>query len=124
MRAMQRGGVMFGSGNLNLSCCSSFLGGRIVIFGWYTWGAVVQIPRCNVDHYVKCDRLCQPRSSFNVVVEDTGDVYTRATRDVQLTERKGILDRTNHSERPGVSASHGPLKGCQDVQDASHTDEV
>jgi hypothetical protein len=33
--------AMFGGGKLNASRYSSFFGARIVIFGWYTWGAVV-----------------------------------------------------------------------------------
>jgi hypothetical protein len=63
---------MFGGGELNASRYSSFFGGRIVIFGWYTWGAVVQVRRCNVDRYVQGDRLRRPRSFPNVILEDTG----------------------------------------------------
>jgi hypothetical protein len=92
---------MFGGGELY----SSFFDGRIVIFGWYTWGTVVQFP-CNVDRYVQCDRLRRPCSFPNVILEDTRDIYTR---DVQLIERKGIFNKTNHFERLGVSASHGSL---------------
>jgi len=78
---------MFGDGELNASRYSSFFGGRIVIFDWYTCGAVAQVRRCNVDCYVQGDRL---RRFPNVILENTGDI---CTRDVQLIERKGILDK-------------------------------
>jgi hypothetical protein len=97
---------MFGGGELNASRYSSFFGGRIVIFGWYTWGAVAQVRRCNVDRYVQGDRLRRPLSFPNVILEDTRDI---CTRDVQLIERKGILNKTDHFESLGVSASHGSL---------------
>jgi hypothetical protein len=97
---------MFGGGQLNASRYSSFFGGSTVTFGWYTWGAVVKVRRCNVDRYVQCDRLRRPRSYPNVILEDTSDI---CTRNVQLIELKGILNKTNHFERLGVSASHGSL---------------
>jgi hypothetical protein len=103
---MRQGQKMFGDGELNASRYSSFFGRRIVIFGWYTWGAVVQVRMCNVDRYVKCDRLCQSRNFRNVILEDTGDI---CTGDVQLIERKGILDKTYLFESLGVSAFHGTL---------------
>src|SRR6266566_4249746 len=96
---------MFGGGESDASRYGSFFGRRIVIFGWCTWGAVAQARRCNVDRYVKCDRLGQPRSFPNVILEDTRDI---CRRDVQLIERKGVLTgkKTNHVESLGVSASH------------------
>jgi hypothetical protein len=94
---------MFGGGELNAFRYSSFFGGRIAIFGWYTWGAVV---RCNFDRYVQCHRLRRPRNFPNVSLEDTRDI---CTRDVQLVERKGFSTKTNHFETLGVSAFHGTL---------------
>jgi hypothetical protein len=94
---------MFGSGELNASRFISFFGERIVIFGWYTW-AVVQVRRCNVDRYVEGDRLRRPRNL--PILEDTGDI---CTRDVQLIERRGIVNKTNHVESLGVLTSHGRL---------------
>jgi hypothetical protein len=96
---------MFGGGGSNASRYSSFFGGRIDIFGWYTRGAVAQL-RCNLDRYVKCDRLRRPRGFPNVILEDTRDI---CTRDVQPIERKGILNQTNLFESLGVLASHGCL---------------
>jgi hypothetical protein len=86
-------GIMFGGGELNASRYSSFFGGRIVIFGWYTWGAVAQVRRCNVKRYVQGGQWCRPHSFPIVILEDTRDI---CTRDVQLVELKGILNRTNH----------------------------
>ena len=60
----------------------------------------------NFDRDIKCDRLRRPRSSPNVILEDTRDI---CTRDIQLIERKAILDETNHFGRIGVSASRGYL---------------
>src|SRR6266699_441600 len=97
---------MFGGGELDASRYSSFFDGRTVIFGWYTWRAVAQVRRCNVDRYVQGDRLHRPHSFPNVILEDTRDI---CRRDVQLIERKGILNKTNHVESLGVSASHGCL---------------
>ena len=96
---------MFGDGELNASWYSSFFGGRVVIFSWYASGAltVVQVRRCNVDRYVKCDWLCQPRSFPNAILEDTRDIYTRG---IQLIKQKGVLNKTNHFERLRVPASH------------------
>jgi hypothetical protein len=68
---------MYGDGELNASRYSSFFGGRIVIFGWYAWEAFVEVRRCNVDRYVKCDRLRRPRTNFfTIILEDTGDICT------------------------------------------------
>jgi hypothetical protein len=85
---------------------SGFFGGNIDMFGWYTWGAVVQVRGYNVDRHVQCDRLRRPCSFPNVIIEDTRDI---CVRDVQLIERKGILNKTNHFETLRVSASHGRL---------------
>ncbi len=98
--------MMFGSGELNASRCSSFFGVRIAIFGWYIWEAFVLVRRYNLDRYVQCDRLRRPRSFPNAILEDTGNI---CTRDVQLIEREGILNKTDHFERLGVSASRGCL---------------
>jgi hypothetical protein len=68
---------MFGGRELNASWYSSFFGGRIVIFGWYTWGAVEKVRRCNIDRYVQGDRLRPPRSSPSVILEDTREICTR-----------------------------------------------
>jgi hypothetical protein len=76
------------------------------MFGWYTWGDVVQVQRCDVDRYVKCDQLHRRRSFPNVIPEDTRDV---CTQDVQLVERDKIFNKTNHFERLGVFASHESL---------------
>jgi hypothetical protein len=92
---------MFGSGVLNASRYSSSFGGRIAIIGWYAWGAVAQV-RCNVDCYVQGDRLRRPRSFPNVILKDTWDI---CMRDVQLIERKRILNKTNHVESQGVSSA-------------------
>jgi len=46
------------------------------------------------------------RSSTSTIPEDTRDI---CIRDVQLIEQNGILNKTNHFERLGVSASHGCL---------------
>jgi hypothetical protein len=89
---------MFGGGELNASGYSSSFGWRIAIFGWYAWGAVAQI-RGNIDCYVQGDRLRRPRSFPKVILEGTGDI---CTRDVQLIERKRILNKTNHVESQGV----------------------
>jgi hypothetical protein len=97
---------MFGGGELNASRYSSIFDKRMVIFGWYTWGAIAQVRRCNVDRYVQGDRLRRPHSFPNAILEDTRDI---CTRDVQLIEQKGILNKTNHVESLGVSASHGCL---------------
>src|SRR6266852_2271659 len=51
---MRQGQMMFGDRELNTSRYGNFFGGRI---DWYTWGAVVQVRRCNLDRYVKCDWL-------------------------------------------------------------------
>ena len=67
---------MFRVGELNASRYISFFGGRIVILGWYTW-AVVQVRSCNVDRYVKCDRLRRPRSFPDVILQDTRDIRAR-----------------------------------------------
>ena len=110
---------MFGGGELNASRYNSFFGGRIVIFYWYTCGAVVRVRSCNVDCYVQRDRL---RCSFaNVILENTRDI---CTRDVQVIEIKKVLKKTNHFEMLGVSASHGFLLGYLDVQIASHKDKA
>ena len=74
--------MMFGGGKLNASRYISFFGGRIFIFGPYTWAAV-QVRRSNFDRYVQSDRLRGPRSFPNVIIEDTRDI---CTRDVQLIE--------------------------------------
>jgi hypothetical protein len=97
---------MFGDGKLNASRYSSCFGGRIVIFGWYTRGAVAQVWRCNVDRYVQGDRLRRRRRFPNVILEDTRDI---CMRNVQLIGRNGILNKTNHVETLGVSESHGSL---------------
>ena len=92
---------MFRGGGLNASPYGSLFGRRTIICGWYTWRAVEQGRRRNVDPYVKCDRLPRPRSS----PKDTLEICTRCS--VDLT--KGNLNKTNHFERIGVSASHGCL---------------
>jgi hypothetical protein len=85
---------------------TSLFGGRVVISSWYAWGAAAQVRRCDVGRYVKYDRLRGPRSFPNAVLEDTRDIYTQ---DVQLIERRGMPNKTNHFERLGESASHGSL---------------
>jgi hypothetical protein len=60
------------------------------MFNWQTWGAVIQVRRCNNDRYVQCDRLRRPRSSPSAIPEDTMDI---CTRDVRLIERKGVLKK-------------------------------
>ena len=74
---------MFAGKGLNEPWYSDFFSRRIVIFGghWHALGAVVQVRRCNVDRYVQCDSLRQPRSSPNVICENARDI---CTRDVQL----------------------------------------
>ena len=52
-----------------------------------------------MDLYVQCDRLRRLRSSPSAITEDTLDI---CTRDVQLIEREGILNKTNQFERLGV----------------------
>jgi hypothetical protein len=106
---------MFGGGELNASRYISFFGGRNVIFGWYTW-AVVEVRRCYVDRYVKCDRLRRPRSFPNVILEDTRDI---CMRDVQLIEQKGILNKTQNEPlwvARGIGISWDPIRmsGCAD----------
>ena len=103
---MQQRWKMFGSGELNASRYRSFFGGRIVSFGWYPWGAFVQVQRCNVDRYEQCDRLGRMRGFYSAIPEDTRDT---CTRDVQLIEGKEILNKTNLFERLGVSAPHRSL---------------
>ena len=98
---------MFGGRELNVSLYSSFFSRRIIIFGWYTWGVVVQgrRTRCDVNRYVQCDRLGRPRS-FPAVLEDTRDIWTRG---IQSIERKEILNETDRFDRLRVSASHRSL---------------
>jgi hypothetical protein len=100
---MRQGQMMFGSGELNEPRCSSFFGMRIAR---YIWEAFVLVRRYNLDCYVQCDRLRRPRSFSNDILEDTRNI---CTQDVQLIEREGILNKTDHFERLGVSASHGCL---------------
>jgi hypothetical protein len=102
---IRQGQRVFGGGELNAFRYRSFFGGRIIV-GWYTWRAVIHGRRCDLDGCVECDWLCRPRSFRNVVLEDTRDI---CTRDVRLIERNGILKKTNHFERPGVSASRESL---------------
>jgi len=97
---------MFGREELIASRYSGFFGERVTIFVRYALGGVVQIRRCDVDCYVNCDLLRRPRTFPNAILEDTRDIYTR---DSQLIERKGILNKTDLFERPGVSISHGFL---------------
>ena len=74
-----------------------------------------------MNRYVQSDRLGRSRSSPNATPEDTRDI---CTRDVQLIEQEKIPDKTNHFERLGVTASRVSLKGCRDVQIASHKGEL
>ena len=99
----------------------SFFGGRTVIFCWYTCEVGVQDRGGNVDRYVKFDWLRRPRGIPNVILEDTRDI---CTQDVRSIEQVGLSIKTNHFERLGVSASHGFLRGCRDVQTASRRDEM
>ena len=98
---------MFGGRELNVSLYSSFFSWRINIFGWYTWGVVVQgrRARCDVNRYVQCDLLGRPRS-LRIILEDTRDIWTRG---IQSIARKEILDKTDRFERLRVSASHRSL---------------
>ena len=63
--------------------------------------------RTYIGRYVQYDWLGRLRSFPNVILEDTGDI---CKRDIQLIGRKGILDKTNHFVRLGVSESHGFLQ--------------
>ena len=83
---VMQGYMMFGNRGLNGFWNSSR---RIIIFGWYTWGAVVQVRGSNVDRYVKCDRLRRRHSFPKVILEDTRDIWTR---DIRLIERRRILN--------------------------------
>ena len=80
---MRQGYNMFGGGEWNASRYCSFFGEKIVIFGWYTWGAAVQVRSCDVGRYIQRNPLRRPLSFPGVVLENTRNI---CKRDVQLIE--------------------------------------